>query len=155
MATKFLEALHSGRVLLMDGAMGTELQRAGMQAGECYELWNLTHPEKVLAIHRAYVEAGAEVLLTNTFQAFESRLVRLDLVQKMLDIWWQGWKLAQSAGEPPPFVLASLGPGEWQNLGQFFLSLQDANGLLLETLDSFQAGKQNPWHGRPRRQLRA
>ncbi|TMQ32259.1 MAG: methionine synthase, partial [Planctomycetota bacterium] len=43
MAT-FLESLHSGRVLLMDGAMGTELQRAGLAEGECYELWNLTHP---------------------------------------------------------------------------------------------------------------
>src|ERR1700732_40983 len=65
----FLDALRSGRVLLMDGAMGTELQRAGLKAGECYELWNLTHPERVRAIHQAYVDAGAEVLLTNTFQA--------------------------------------------------------------------------------------
>ena len=67
--SRFLDALRSGRVLLMDGAMGTELQRAGLQPGECGELWNLTHPEKVRAIHQAYVDAGAEVLLTNTFQA--------------------------------------------------------------------------------------
>src|SRR5262245_35942355 len=43
--SRFREALGCGRVLLMDGAMGTELQRAGMRAGECYELWNVTHPE--------------------------------------------------------------------------------------------------------------
>ena len=43
--SRFLQALYSGRVLLMDGAMGTELQRAGLQPGECGELWNLTHPE--------------------------------------------------------------------------------------------------------------
>ena len=53
----------------MDGAMGTELQRAGCQPDECGEIWNLTHPERVRAIHQAYVDAGAEVLLTNTFQA--------------------------------------------------------------------------------------
>src|SRR5262249_30383075 len=67
--SRFLQALHSGRVLLMDGAMGTELQRAGIGAGECYELWNLTHPDRVRAVHQAYVDAGAEALLTNTFQA--------------------------------------------------------------------------------------
>jgi methionine synthase I (cobalamin-dependent) len=67
--SRFLEALHSGRVLLMDGAMGTELQKAGLRDGECYELWNLTHPQRVRAIHEAYLRSGARVLLTNTFQA--------------------------------------------------------------------------------------
>ena len=42
--SRFLDALRSGRVLLMDGAMDTELQRAGLKPGECGELWNLTHP---------------------------------------------------------------------------------------------------------------
>src|SRR5437764_7321832 len=67
--SRLLHELRSGRVLLMDGAMGTELQRAGMLPGECYELWNLTHPEEVRAIHQRYVDAGARCLLTNTFQA--------------------------------------------------------------------------------------
>src|ERR1700730_5346268 len=74
--SRFLDVLRSGRVLLMDGAMGTELQRAGLQPGECGELWNLTHPEKVRAIHPAYGHAGAEVLLTNPFQAFQAALAR-------------------------------------------------------------------------------
>ena len=56
--SRLLEALHSGRVLLMDGAMGTELQRAGMPEGACYEEWNLTYPDKVLAIHKAYVDVN-------------------------------------------------------------------------------------------------
>src|SRR3954454_2624889 len=66
--SRFLQALHSRRVLLMDGAMGTELQRAGIPNGKCYDLCSLTHPERVRAIHQAYVDAGAEVLLTNSFQ---------------------------------------------------------------------------------------
>ena len=74
--SRFLDALHSGRVLLMDGAMGTELQRAGLKPGECGEMWNITHPERVRAIHQAYVDAGAEVLLTNTFQANPAALAR-------------------------------------------------------------------------------
>jgi 5-methyltetrahydrofolate--homocysteine methyltransferase len=66
---RLLAALRGSRVLLMDGAMGTELQRAGLSATECSNSWNLTHPERVRAIHLAYGEAGARVLVTNTFQA--------------------------------------------------------------------------------------
>src|SRR6516162_9113288 len=70
----FLDALRSGRVLLMDGAMGTELQRAGLRPNECGELWNLVHPDRVRAVHLAYGEAGAQVWLTNTFQANRTAL---------------------------------------------------------------------------------
>ena len=54
------------RVLLGDGAMGTQLMLAGLAQGNCGEAWNLSHPERVLAIQRRYVEAGADCLLTNT-----------------------------------------------------------------------------------------
>jgi 5-methyltetrahydrofolate--homocysteine methyltransferase len=65
--TAFLDVLRSGRVLLMDGAMGTELQKVGLKLGENAVMWNLLHPKKVEAVHRAYLAAGAEVLLSNTF----------------------------------------------------------------------------------------
>jgi methionine synthase I (cobalamin-dependent) len=64
-----LEVLRSGRVLLMDGAMGTQLQRLGLRPGENGALWNLGYPKKVRAVHQAYLAAGAEVVLTNTFLA--------------------------------------------------------------------------------------
>src|SRR5438552_3409686 len=79
--SRFLDALRSGRVLLMDGAMGTELQRARVRPGESYELWNLTHPESVRRIHRSYVAAGASVLLTNTFQANTVALAKHSLAE--------------------------------------------------------------------------
>ena len=63
----FLDALRSGHVLLMDGAMGTELLRAGLKPGENAASWTILHPERVRAVHRAYRKAGAKVLLTNTF----------------------------------------------------------------------------------------
>jgi methionine synthase I (cobalamin-dependent) len=68
--SRFLKALHSGRVLLMDGAMGTELQKRGLKDGENAAAWNLLHPDEVAAVHRAYREAGAKVLLTNTFMLY-------------------------------------------------------------------------------------
>ena len=58
-----------GDILLLDGAMGTQLQARGLQPGETPELWNLTRPDDVRAIHEAYYQAGAQVVYTNTFGA--------------------------------------------------------------------------------------
>ncbi len=106
----FLDALRSGRVLLMDGAMGTELQRAGLKPGECGELWNLTHPEKVRAIHQAYVDAGAEVLLTNTFQANPAALAKHNLDNQLGVICQAAVDLARHAAGPDRWVLADIAP---------------------------------------------
>ena len=55
--------------LILDGGMGTLLQERGLQAGETPEDWNVERPDDIAAIHRAYVEAGAQVIYTNTFGA--------------------------------------------------------------------------------------
>src|SRR5262245_42056833 len=81
--SRFLKALTSGRVLLMDGAMGTELQRAGLSPGQWGEQWSLTHPEQVRAIHEAYVAAGAECVLTNTFQSNPAALARRGIPEQL------------------------------------------------------------------------
>jgi 5-methyltetrahydrofolate--homocysteine methyltransferase len=131
----FLETLRSGRVLLMDGAMGTELQRAGIGENEWYEMWNLRHPEKVSAIHRAYVGGGAEVLLTNTFQANVGRFVS-DPVEKAHQA---GVSLARAVAGPDCFVLHDMGPfAEYSHRLSSFLTATSvpqfgADALLLET----------------------
>lgn len=56
-------------MLLFDGAMGTQLQARGLTAGELPEIWNVTHPEVIREIHKAYVDAGCDILKTNTFGA--------------------------------------------------------------------------------------
>ena len=66
MKKPLLEAI-AARPLLGDGAMGTQLMLAGLEQGNCGEAWNLTHPERVLAIQRRYAEAGSDCILTNTF----------------------------------------------------------------------------------------
>ena len=60
--------------LILDGAMGTQLFEAGLTAGEAPELWSLENPGEVQAIHRSYVQAGSDILLTNTFGGNRHRL---------------------------------------------------------------------------------
>ena len=57
------------RILFLDGGMGTLLQERGLKPGELPETWNLSRPEDVIEIHKAYLEAGADIILTNTFGA--------------------------------------------------------------------------------------
>jgi 5-methyltetrahydrofolate--homocysteine methyltransferase len=135
MAT-FLEALTSGRVLLMDGAMGTELQRAGLASGECSEAWNLTQPDKVRRIHQAYVDAGAEVLLTNTFQANPLALARHQLADRVKEINEEGIAIARSVTGNRPFVVGDIGPFELDatnDLRDVACSFLRADAVLLET----------------------
>ena len=66
MKTPLLDILKT-RPLIGDGAMGTQLMFAGLEQGGCGEAWNLTHPDKVLAIQRRYAEAGSDCIITNTF----------------------------------------------------------------------------------------
>ena len=64
------------RFLILDGGMGTMLQARGLPPGAQPELWNLTHPDVIESVQRAYVEAGSEVLYTNTFGASAVKLRR-------------------------------------------------------------------------------
>ncbi|HTU90658.1 MAG TPA: homocysteine S-methyltransferase family protein [Gemmataceae bacterium] len=140
--SRFLDTLHSGRALLMDGAMGTELIRAGLPPGKCGELWNLTHPEQVGAIHQAYVEAGAEILLTNTFQANPATLARYGLDGQLVAIHCRAATLARTAAGLDRFVLADVGPIQRDTSGEEFTDRSllrrsirslEGDGILLET----------------------
>jgi 5-methyltetrahydrofolate--homocysteine methyltransferase len=140
---RFLETLHAGRVLLMDGAMGTELLRAGLGQGECGELWNISHPERIRRIHEAYVQAGAECLLTNTFQCNPKALARHGQADLLETINGAAVELARSAAGPDRFVLGDIGPSEagWnrQTLARIVCSLQGVDAILLETFSDVNA----------------
>jgi methionine synthase I (cobalamin-dependent) len=130
----FLKTLHGGGVLLMDGAMGTELRRAGLPPGECCESWNLTHPEKVRAIHEAYWQAGARCLLTNTFQSNPAALARHGLDDRLEAINRAAVALCRTVGSGQAFVLGSVGPmSPAADTARVLTSLQGADAILLET----------------------
>jgi len=99
------------KVLLADGAMGTQLQRAGLEPGGCGEAWNLDHPERVLAIQRGYVAAGSDCLLTNTFGASRIMLERYGEAERVEEINRAAGSLARAAfGDRPGFVIGDIGP---------------------------------------------
>ena len=105
-----IEAL-ADRVLLADGAMGTQLQQAGLEPGGCGEIWNVDNPDPVLAIQRAYVEAGSDCLLTNTFGACRIMLERHSFDDRVAEINARGVAVAREAfAGRPGYVIGDIGP---------------------------------------------
>jgi methionine synthase I (cobalamin-dependent) len=70
----FLELLEEKRVLLTDGATGTNLFALGLQSGDSPEFWNTEHPDRVATHYRSFIDAGSDIVLTNTFGGNSYRL---------------------------------------------------------------------------------
>jgi 5-methyltetrahydrofolate--homocysteine methyltransferase len=109
MKPSLLQALRD-RVLLADGAMGTQIQQAGLESGGCGEAWNLDHPERVLAIQRRYVEAGSDVLLSHTFGACRIMLDRHGEGERTVEINRAAVRIAREALGGRGYVLGDIGP---------------------------------------------
>lgn len=107
---EWLTQLLAGGPVVTDGAWGTELQARGLPAGEIPDAWNLTHPERVAEVARAYVAAGSRVILTNTFGANRLRLAGHGLAERAAEIARRGVELSKQAAGPRAHVFASLGP---------------------------------------------
>lgn len=116
-----LEALRE-RPLLGDGAMGTQLMLAGLEQGNCGEEWNLTHPERVLAIQRRYAEAGSDCILTNTFGGSRLMLRRHGKADLARAVNQAAVAVAREAFDGRPgFVIGDIGPfgGLLEPYGEF------------------------------------
>jgi 5-methyltetrahydrofolate--homocysteine methyltransferase len=110
------------RALLGDGAMGTQLMIAGLEQGNSGEAWNLTHPDRVLAIQRRYVEAGSECLLTNTFGGSRIMLNRHGLAADVAAVNAAAVAIAREAfGGRDGYVIGDIGPfgGLMEPYGEF------------------------------------
>ncbi len=115
----FLERLSRGP-MASSGAVGTMLQAKGLPPVTTLEEYNLSHPEAVAEIHRAYWEAGAEMVGTNTFGANPLKLKKANLADRAYDLNFQGARIAREASPEEVFVFAALGPS-----GEFLTPLGD------------------------------
>jgi 5-methyltetrahydrofolate--homocysteine methyltransferase len=102
--------LEKEKILIADGGWGTELQKRGLPPGEVPEAWNLSRPEDVLAVARSYVEAGADIILTNTFGGSPLKLAKVDLGDKLVEINRRGAEISKQAAGDRALVFASIGP---------------------------------------------
>jgi 5-methyltetrahydrofolate--homocysteine methyltransferase len=105
-----IEKLVGSKPVVTDGAWGTELQARGLILGDFPDLWNLLHPERVAEVAKAYLEAGSQVILTNTFGANRLRLSGHNLGKQVAEINRQGVQISRQACQGRALVFASVGP---------------------------------------------
>lgn len=105
-----IEQLLAQRPIVTDGAWGTQLQQRGLEVGACPDAWNLQHPERVEAVARAYVDAGSQIILTNTFGANRFMLAKHQLADQVVPINRAGVEISRRAAAGRALVFASLGP---------------------------------------------
>ncbi|MGZ8940765.1 MAG: homocysteine S-methyltransferase family protein, partial [Limisphaerales bacterium] len=107
---RLIEQLISCGPVITDGAWGTELQVRGLPAGEFPDIWNLEFPLKVQEVAAAYVEAGSQVILTNTFGSNAIRLAETGKAGEVRTINRIGVEISKKAAEGQARVFASIGP---------------------------------------------
>lgn len=110
MRPSILERLASGKVIIADGATGTMLQAAGLPAGLPGEAWVLDQPEVIRTLHRAYLEAGSELILTSTFGGTRTRLKAAGLDVRASEISRRAAELAREVGGDDVYVGGDIGP---------------------------------------------
>lgn len=107
---RLIEEMIRARPVITDGAWGTQLQILGLATGECPDSWNLTHPDRVKDVARRYVEAGSDVILTNTFRSNRIALAGYGLAGSAAALSRTGVELSRAAAGSGVKVFASMGP---------------------------------------------
>jgi len=151
-----IEELLARGAVVTDGAWGTQLQARGLGLGEFPDEWNLSHPEQVTQVARAYVAAGSRVILTNTFGANRIRLNEQGLAEKAWQINQAGAAISLAAAGGEAQVFASIGPSGKMLLSgditadelaaafaEQALALSEAgvHGLVIETMSDLEEAK--------------
>ena len=96
--------------LCADGAWGTELQKLGLKPGALCDAWNLEHPDRVQLVALSYVNAGAQVILTNTFGSNRIMLKEFGLSDQAADLSRAGAEISKAAAQGRAYVFGSIGP---------------------------------------------
>ena len=112
--TNILESTLAERgLLLADGATGTNLFAVGLQTGDAPELWNVDHPDRISALHRSFVDAGSDIILTNSFGGTHYRLALHDSAHRVAELNTAAARLARAEADKADkrvLVAGSMGP---------------------------------------------
>ena len=113
MTNKLQELLDEKGLLLADGATGTNLFEVGLQTGDAPELWNIDHPDRISNLHRSFVEAGSDIILTNSFGGTHFRLALHDSSPRVHELNSRAAELARAEADKSDktvLVAGSMGP---------------------------------------------
>lgn len=136
---KILQKLQKTKLLVSDGAWGTSLQEKGLQPGDCPELWNVDRRNVVLDIARGYVEAGADIILTNSFGANRFKLEHYALAEREGELNRAAAEISREAAGDGALVLGSVGPtGKMLLMGD--VSEEDLYGAFAEQIVALRDG---------------
>ncbi len=108
--TSWNEIMTEPGVILADGAMGTMLMASGLTFGNAPELWNVDEPQRVGEVHRAYIDAGARIILTNTFGGNRFRLQLHNLQERAAELNRAAARIAREAAGAAVLVAGDIGP---------------------------------------------
>jgi 5-methyltetrahydrofolate--homocysteine methyltransferase len=104
------DEIKTGKLFVSDGAWGTFLQKKGLQPGECPELWNIDHADKVLDIAESYITAGSDIIETNSFGANYFKLEHFGLADKTFELNKAAAEISRRAAGSNHYVVGSIGP---------------------------------------------
>ncbi|MFW6101285.1 MAG: homocysteine S-methyltransferase family protein [Bacteroidota bacterium] len=107
---KLSQLVTNKSTILSDGAWGTNLQRKGLEIGECPEEWNINYPDLVEEVARDFIEAGSRLIKTNSFGGSRFKLEQYGLGERTTEINRLGGEISRRAAGPNVLVMGSIGP---------------------------------------------
>ena len=143
MRTTLTELLETRAVLLADGATGTNYMERGLGPGEPPELWNTEHPERVTQLHQDFVDAGADIILTNSFGGTRHRLKLHHAQDRVHELNRRAAEIARAVADQAPrkvITAGSVGPTGELLIPLGAMSYEDAVDSFVEQIKGLKAG---------------